>query len=178
MPLDNETLERLLIDRGLGVNSGDVDSLLSAYLEFDQEATSVARRINATVQLARSALSQGEKLNSHELRSLAANVHAARRSLRQRRIVRNVLSLAACAILGLCLGAFLFRKAPSIESAAIPIRAVQPVVKVVGAGPSENTSSFWSVRRIYEKWLREKPRQSPHLVWESPLKPSWKGDQI
>ena len=30
----------------------------------------------------------------------------------------------------------------------------------------------------YEKWLREKPRQSPHLVWESPLRPLRKGDQI
>jgi hypothetical protein len=163
--MDTATLERLMLDRALGVLPPDTIALLDGYMaDHPAEAAKLAG-LEQTTHLAR------QVLNGDPALSLPAFPRArlalAARQHRRLRIAWRISSLAACLVVGVGLGWLVFRSPP----ADLP----SPVVTVVQNEPTVRTGEnleddFWSRRRLLERATGVKqPRPSPRLIWESPL---------
>lgn len=137
-----EHLESLLLDRELGELSPAATALLEEYLARHPEAADPAKRLTATVDLARQALATppAPALRPLDLPRLERAERAATPVLFRPELYR----LAACLALGLGIG-WLIRPLPTpVGPAEFP--AGSPTLVV--SAPAEPRSQFWSVARL------------------------------
>lgn len=173
--MDRETLERLLIDRSLGALDADGTALLEAYVAIDPGAAALERQIKETTELARRALQSGPVAALPEFP--ADQMLRANRRQRSQRILRTAAAAAACVLIGLGVGALLFRgerpvARPASSSVAVSETADErnEIVAVpAGGGPVDGALGFWSERRLSERHDRSRPAESVRVVWTSPV---------
>jgi len=148
--MNDDILERLIIDRCSGELEPDANALLAAWLERDPAAQARAKRIEETLRLARRILEEEPEPTM------------LRPSFRPTAWVPQWAGVAASFAAGLGLG-WLALHRPS---------ATQPPAAAIPAGAVD--SSFWTRRPAP---ARSQTSVSPHLVlqWTSPVKePVWR----
>jgi hypothetical protein len=167
--MDREVLERLAIDRTLGELPGDTVELLDAYLQVDRQARMIARDIEGTVSIARTALA--DKAPSSIPPFPLARYQAAEQW--QRRVRRLTVggAMVACVLVGLGLGRLTeFRPIAATPSsvnndASLQVMPVAPVDSSAELVRSDSDSqSFWSIERIrreYERAEKQAIRRPP-----------------
>ena len=172
--MNEETLDRLLLDRALGVSSPELDALLEAYLQRDPAAAARAGEFDTATDLAREVLKDAPAATLPPFP--AAAVRQAERTRRQLVLVRNVASLAAAVLLGVGVGAWSMRESTEMQPAPAPPSAVTFVKADAAKGPVGDTGGFWSRQRLFEN-LREGKRPRPtRTQWHSPVRePSFGG---
>jgi hypothetical protein len=167
-----ETLERLLLDRALGILPPDTDELLAAYLSRDATAASRGREYAAVTAGARQVL-RGDPAAALPPFPVA-RIGQARRTQRSLRMVRSVAGLAAAVLCGVGVGTWgLSRTTDEVRPASSP--AVQ-YASAKSAVP-DAAASFWSAARLCAAAQVAKPAGPGRLVWYSPIsKPEWRGE--
>jgi anti-sigma factor RsiW len=162
-----ETLERLMLDRGLGTLPPDCEALLAAHLEVRPEAGAAWREIERTVDLARAALVEEppEPVPVFPVERL----QRARRSGRLWRTTRGIAAVAAAVLFGFGAHALFFRP-------PLPSRP-QPGAGVVVQGGTERRpdansgdAGFWSGRRLLDRASSAPSHSTNRLIWDSPVR--------
>lgn len=158
--MDTETLERLLMDRALGGLTPDAADLLTAYLAHDAAATARAHEFDAAAAVARAVLRSGGGGALPPFPAL--RLHKLEEARRRLRIVRNVAGLAAALVLGLGIGAGLWRGGGGLPGRVQPQVAVVPETR-----PMALAGGFWSTERLIEHARQAKPANAARLIWNS-----------
>ena len=158
--MNEEILERLVIDRASGALSPDVEELLAAHLRQNPDAQEAATQIADILGLARVALADP----SGEVLTLPIRREPARTPW----VPDWAWKMAACFICGLALGGFAFHTrlnpAPLAQAAATPHLAALPIP----AAP--DTAGIWSIRRYRAALASANSRPEKPIIWQSPLK--------
>jgi anti-sigma factor RsiW len=173
--MNDETLERLLLDRALGALDADVEALLAAHLAGDPAAARRAAAFNDAAALARQALPPGPRDAPPALSfGQLERIDRVRRQLVR---IRTVGGMVAALVLGVGVGAWLTRTALSPLPSAPPPRIVQTPT---GASheAADDGAGLWSQRR----WLAARANQQQddrpaRLIWESPFARPRIGDE-
>jgi hypothetical protein len=150
--MNNEALERLLVDRDSGELSSDVEELLEEHLRRDPVARHEAVEISETLRLARLAFA-GEPAVALPTRSSG------------RPIDLRVLGLAACVLCGGLVGLF------AIRGRHEPPRFAKttPLPQIVAALPTAADPGFWSARRIRSNFASPRAKDATPIFWTSPV---------
>jgi hypothetical protein len=164
--MDQETLDRLLIDRELGALAPDAAVLLDAYLERDAQAAKRAREFGEAGDLARQALEADEPAVIPDFpRRVLSQKYVSRRRWR---VVGQGAALAACLGFGIWLGG-----TGSGRELGMSGGGQTPVVISVSRSEPPETSGddtrFWSARRLYRNAAESKPNPAKRFIWESPV---------
>jgi hypothetical protein len=191
-----ENLETLLLDRALGELPPAVTELLDEFLTQNPDAARHADTLTNTLQLARQAVALPHEMPQRPLEM--DTLRRARQTWRWRRLTREALRLAACAVLGLTLGwyAHALRPAPAVAQAQAFVLGQSssdmggtPIPRGTGvppAGSSDGASTqkavaaqaaprFWSLAKLQAE-QRSRPASASHqesryqLQWDSPVK--------
>jgi hypothetical protein len=173
--MDQEMLERLMLDDSLGALSGDIRALLVDRIgDSGGAAAARAAEYRRIVEAARASLRQGRRETLPPFP--AARLRREASSLRRRRMAGRIAALAASLVLGLGLGYLAFGRA----DATLPAPAPAPVA-VAQAAPSNPEPSpesdpapavitdFWSVRRLAARAMAARPQTSVKVTWFSPV---------
>lgn len=150
--MNNEVLERLLIDRTAGELSPDVEELLEAHLQQNPAARKEAAEIRETLRLARLAL----------VGQPAVALPVVRPSWR---ILTWALGMAACFVCGLSLGIFGVRgrnEPPRITASMASHKT--PAIKTVDG------SGLWSARRFRAGLSPFAVKSGNRIIWKSPVR--------
>ena len=171
--MNAETMQRLLIDRSLGLLPNDVEALLDAHLAIDSEAAALAAQFDRTAALARRALAGGP---ASELPPFPAeSVRREGRSLRRWMWTRNITAAAATLVIGFGLGAALFRNAADLDASGKALGGLPAAI--VGTSPvSPRSAGMWSTRRALERATRAPEKTAARLIWDSPVRKPRLGD--
>jgi len=173
--MDSETLDRLMLDRGLGALPPDCEVLLVAYLETRTKAAAACREIQQTVDLARRALAEGP---AQSLPAFPADrLMRARQSYWVRRVAKGVVGVAASILIGFWTHAMLFPATPS------NLHQPGPTLIAQGESPRDSQANredagFWSGRRLYEQASGTQRPFSRRVIWDSPVSTPHAGDAI
>jgi hypothetical protein len=153
-------LESLLTDRALGEHSIEVEALLDAYLRDHPEAQSLSDQIMQTVEVAKQVLNDNTEIRLHEF-PLDYMRRVEKRACHSRRL-RKGAALAASLLLGIGLGMLSqFRAANPIASQG-SVAAYQEVPQpYVSSAAKGSRVGFWSSRRFYDRYTRQKYQTSP-----------------
>jgi len=159
--MDNETLDRLLMDRALGGLSADVEALLAAYLAQVPDAATRAGEFQTAADAARRVLRSDRSTVPQPAVMRWQEVERTRRRLR---MLRQGLWAAAILILGVGLGLMwprtdyhsgtLGASATARNEAALP-----PERRLIG--------DFWSAPRLYQQARRAAVPTHTRLIWHS-----------
>lgn len=164
--MNADVLDRLLMDRALGVLASDVETLLSAYLEREPEAARRAAEYATATGLA------GDVLRAGAVPSLPpfpeATLRQAETVRRRLRLVRQVASLAACVLIGVGVGTWLSSDHGSAVEPGPGPRTT--AIAVADAGSSDTRAGFWSLERLSEGVQQKKRTRSVLFQWESPIR--------
>ncbi|MHC4443067.1 MAG: hypothetical protein ACYTF1_08110 [Planctomycetota bacterium] len=169
--MNDETLERLLIDRSLGLLPADTEALLVDYLRSNSDATDMAKQYDETVCLAKQALKGDSEIKLPTFPEL--QIKRAMRIKRHWLLIRNCVALAACVIIGIGLGAMMFNREPVIERIIQPVVLVDNTDRDAGAEITSHSSDFWSAKRIIEQYQNKPSRHYNSSLgdrWRSLLK--------
>lgn len=175
--MDERHLENLLTDQALGELSPSAAWLLEQYLTEHPEQRCLADQVNQTVDLARRALLEPDRMEA----SLPPMPEFA--TVQRRRWISFVLWPAACAA---CLAAgWMLNVAietihadkpqiAAVRTVDVPVaknRSSEPVRLAAAAKDSEE--GFWSVRSIAERATRQRrPAETASgIVWKAPFQP-------
>lgn len=172
--MDADTLERLMLDRGLDALPPDCGALLDAYLATDSAAARLNREVSETIELARLALRSDETLSLPAFP--AERLVRSRRRVRTWRMVRNVTGLAAAILVGFAIRGFVPASRPQ---PAPPLQQFVFAPDVPARQPANETQNgFWSTRRLYERAtvVREQPQL--RSIWRTPALLLQRGDSI
>ncbi len=171
--MNAETVERLLIDRSLGLLPQDVEALLDAHLAIDPDAARQAAEFDQTAALVRRALAGG---TAGELPPFPAEqLRREGRSLQRWIWTRNISAVAATLVLGFCLGAALFRNAAEMApNGTPPAVGLARIADAPKASPG--ASGMWSARRMIERASRAPAKRPARLIWDSPVRKPRLGD--
>jgi anti-sigma factor RsiW len=149
--MKSDVLERLLIDRGAGELSPDVQELLEAHLEQEPAARSEAAEIEETLRLAKLALA-GQPV-----------IRLPRRQP-SRRLPSWAWAMAACFVCGLALGILAARaRSTPPRTASVPSRET-------AATTMPRESGFWSASRLRAVLPPVPAKTENRIVWKSPVK--------
>lgn len=164
--MDASVLERLLLDRALGVLPADADVLLNAYIAQDPAAAARAQEFDEVAGAAR------RVLRAAAVDTLppfpGARLERVVRARRELAILRNVVGLAAAILLGVGLGGKFFAprgpfrpdtRVALVQDVAFPARPVEPGAR----------GGFWSVERLYERARQARPTNGDRVKWSSPV---------
>jgi len=175
--MDERHLENLLTDQALGELSPSAAWLLEQYLTEHPEQRRLADQVNQTVDLARRALLEPDRMEA----SLPPMPEFA--TVQRRRWISFVLWPAACAAC-LAAGWMLNVATGTIHSDKTQIVAVNvPIAPVTKSGSSEPVrlaaaakdaeAGFWSVRSIAERAIRQRrpADTTAGIVWKAPFQP-------
>ena len=165
--MNSETIERLLIDRCLGMLSEDVETLLAAHLSVDAATASAAARFDQTTALARRALAGETAVGLPPFP--AERLRSEGRSLRRWIWARNISGVAATLVLGVGLGAAMFGSSVSVADKAVVVITDTPPA-------SSGSAGMWSTRRLIERATRAPEKSASRLVWDSPVRKPRLGD--
>ena len=157
--MNQDVLDRLLMDRALGALPLDVNALLNAYLEREPAMAARAVEMDQTLALAKRALQPHAEpaLPPLKVRPLAAGEV----NMVPRNRLMWAVGLAAAFVLGIGLSAMFLHSTPT---PARPV--VVEVVRPVDAGPS----GFWSRARWTNLLAKASQPEEPRLTWISPVK--------
>ncbi len=161
--MDTQTLERLLMDRALGVLPADVEALLAAYLEQEPSA---AQRAG---EFARAAAAARRLLHSDAPASLppfpAVRIRHLQRTRRQLRWIRTLGGLAATVVLGVGLGVMFrdWRASPPLP-AGLPGASQE---RQYAGAALLRSEGFWSVSRLHAWARRSDPSRTSNWSWKS-----------
>ncbi len=164
--MDDETLERLMLDRGLGALPTDCDTLLEAYLETRPDAAAACQRIEETICSARIALTQAPAERPPEFP--AERLLRAQRGNRTWNIARRITGIAAAIALGFAAHALWFHRAPSLSQPRDLLVAAH-VGSEPGPPGSSDEAGFWSARRLYQRAAGARQQTGKNLIWHSPV---------
>ena len=171
--MNAETVERLLIDRSLGMLPKDVETLLDAHLAIDDDAAKQAAEFGQTTALARRALTSE---TAAELPPFPAEqLRREGRSLQRWIWARNISAVAATLVLGFGLGAALFRNPAGVAPSGTGA-VVEPVLVAGALKAPPSASGIWSARRMIERASRAPSEKPARLIWESPVRKPRLGD--
>lgn len=183
--MDDDTLERLMIDRALGALPADTEALLAAYIEHQPQAAGAALGVTGldqTISLARQALAAAAPPVLTLPRFPKAKFARTQRMRRFRLAAVQAAALAACVLLGFGVGGFGSQTpSPSPPERAQLLERPQPVATVTIRPRAETTgstdrSTFWSARAWYERSTRDRPSPERRLIWDSVVKWPRMGD--
>lgn len=149
--MNNEALERLLIDRDAGELSPDVEDLLEEHLRRDPFARREAAEMSETLRLARLAFA-GEPALALPTRQ------------RRQRIDFSVLGVAACVLCAGLVGVFAIRERHESSRSA-----ETTLPRQVAAMPAADESGFWSARRLRSHLASSRAKDTTQVLWTSPI---------
>jgi anti-sigma factor RsiW len=149
--MKSDVLERLLIDRGAGELSPDVEELLEAHLEREPAARREAAEIEETLRLAKLALA-------------GRPVVPLPRPQPSRRLPSWAWAMAACFVCGLSLGIFVAR------ARTAPPRTASAPGRETAVTTAAHESGFWSARRLRAVLPPVPAKTENRIVWKSPVK--------
>jgi hypothetical protein len=182
--MDQETLERLMLDDSLGALSDDIRTLLAERIgPAAGPAAARAARYRRTVDEARAALARPERAALPPFP--AARLMREAGALRRRRLVGRIAALAAGLVLGLGIGFIAFGRAaapapgPTPVSVAqadpedaapvpLPVQAAQVAALPPGPAP-EAVTEFWSLRRLAARAMAARSQIPVKVTWVSPV---------
>ncbi len=155
--MNDQTLERLMIDQSLGALPDDVNQLLSAFVASQPDGLRHLDQWNQMAAIAQQALgpSQEETAPPFPIGVLRRRQiwHAGR------------LSLAAAAMLAVGIGIGQLTPRESASRQPVEVTMARPTSPPIAAG----VESFWSSRRLLAL-AADQPRQLPsNLQWTSPI---------
>ena len=175
--MDNETMERLLIDRRLGELPPDTRCLLDAYLQVSPADAAAIAEINAVIDLAAQALLPKTTLTADELPPLGLSAPQVEESpgrplsLKPQAFWPRPLALAASILLAFFLGTRWVQPPDAPMERDVQITdALSPASLNPQASSLDNTD-FWSVARYAPTRGDRAPSQpaASHVEWTSPL---------
>jgi anti-sigma factor RsiW len=158
--MNDETIERLIMDRALGALEDDVAALLDAYLKADPRAAERARQASETVDLARRVLAAPASGESPAPPFPRLWIEAAERRRRRRRFLKQAAALAACLVIGVALGTLLFggrASLPVSSPGASPGAFLPQAAATMGPPPATvaradgGEGGFWSASRLWNR---------------------------
>ena len=161
--MDNETMERLLIDRRLGELPPDTQRLLDAYLQVSPADAAAIAEIDAVIDLAAQALQPKTVMGPEELPPLHLSVSQASWA--------RPLALAASILLAFFLGTRWVQSPDAPMERNVQITdALSPASLKPQASSLVNTD-FWSVARYAPTRGDRAPSQPTvsRVEWTSPL---------
>ena len=150
--MNDEVLERLLIDHDAGELSPDVEELLENHLQQDPAARVKASELSETLQLARLALA------SESIVALPRRWSAWNRTTWAWRV-------AACLICAGLIGLVAIRERQGSTRAANSVPA-----REVAAAPAGDESGFWSAYRLHASVSSSRPNVADRILWKSPVR--------
>jgi hypothetical protein len=156
--VNEQTLERLIIDEALGALPPDVGELLAAYC-----ANTTHERERQEWQ--RLTLTAREALQPRATEAIPVFPVQAVRVLRFRRTAVMALSAAAALLFGIGIGVHLHLAQPS----AGPVLAAQPTNASVVAPATAGVLDIWSSNRLLAVALESKREAQPQWRWSSPV---------
>ena len=171
-----ENLETLLLDRALGELPPAVMELLDEHLTRNPGAARQADTLAATLQLAHQAVAMPPEIPQRPLEM--DTFRRARQTWRWRRLTREALRLAACAVLGLALGWYAHASRPAsvlAETSRPGPAAVRAIPAEPALGGAVAAPRFWSLAKLQAE-QRSRPASASHqesryqLQWDSPVK--------
>jgi hypothetical protein len=164
--MDDETLQRLMLDDSLGALSDDIRSLLAECIEAaGAPAAARAAQYRRTVDDARAAMVQpsGAALPPFP----AARLRREALTIRRRRAAGRIAALAACLVLGLGLGRLVFGRADVPAPAPAAITVAQ--VAAPAAPAPQAVTEFWSSSRLAARAMAARPEAPLKVTWTSPV---------
>lgn len=159
--MNQETLERLIIDRAFGELPPDVETLLDAYLANDPAQAACTREISQTLSYAQEAMKprQPVALPPLKVTPLRTPQKVTRISFRLLQPAR----MAAAFALGLGLGLVVWHRSAPVQ--------VQPGAFASASPKAESApSTIWSADRWINLETKGPSPRTPRLSWSSPVK--------
>jgi hypothetical protein len=152
--MNDATLERLMMDAALGALNEDVQELLMANLEGNEERAREAKGLRALVSNAREAMK--------EECPAQPDMQAARSRMKIDRAMQwggRIVAMAACLLIGFGIA----RMRPTREvQVVVQKEPANPVVMAVNDARPTAEGELWSAQRIYKNAVEvnrsEKPR--------------------
>ena len=168
MSIPKENIESLLVDRAMGQLSPEAEALLEEYLQRNPALRESAHGVDRTIDAARQAFAS-DTAATHPLPALRRC-----RTFGSLKILRQLLPLAACLLIGFGAGFSLFRTEPPP-----PVKVVHTYQQVSPsiAPQHESGLTFWSIPANLKK--PEPPDHGDHVKvnWNlSRLSPDIKGN--
>ena len=160
--MNQEILEKLVMDKAFGTLSRDVEALLDAYLAKSPADARLARETSEAIAMARTLMKPSLTSALPRLKTAPLSLPKPRREQDPRWAAAWPLKLAAVFVFGLSMGSYLVRHA---EVHTPPTR----LVALVQNQHAVDASSIWSVQRWTNQRAENPPAQSSHIVWKSPL---------
>lgn len=160
--MNPEVMERLLIDRGMGELSDDVNALLRAYVDARPREARRAEEIDETILLARRALRTTVAERSATPPPFAGAYRSYRRRATRWAWTRR-LATAAMIALAFWLGSLGTRPSPHAGPVALHNALPAPTTRDGG------TAGFWSTARLRQSITGRPPTAHPHAPWPGPL---------
>ncbi len=180
--MNQETLERLLIDRTIGELPEETAELLEEYLRLQPERGELEARVAETVLLANQVLNADEPVVDSTLPPLSPRVRA-RASSRalsgasplSTRVGRWQRHLAIAAGL---LVAFFLGSLGSLRTSQDTQYHILPMAQGMGGPHSSqvDSSDFWSLSRLQADRASHRTDKTQHIKWTGPLTPSGIGE--
>jgi anti-sigma factor RsiW len=150
--MNNEVLERLLIDHAVGELPPDVEELLEAHLLQNPEARKEAVQIGETIRLARLALAGQPAV---PLSVLQPSWHVPNWAWR----------MAACFVCGLSIGIFAMHG----RNESLRIAASNPSQEIAAITAADE-SGIWSARRFRASLSSVTVKAENRIIWKSPVR--------
>jgi hypothetical protein len=156
--MNEDVLERLMMDRALGELPADAATLLDAYLAGQHATlTERSREFADTVELATKALHPRQPQSLPALKALPFSRRPDMLS------PWRLAQMAAALVIGFLIGLTLLRQtAPRHRPPVVVVSATQTAPAVTPA------SSLWSPRRWIDERRSSSPKE-PRLLWSSPV---------
>jgi anti-sigma factor RsiW len=187
--VDAATIERLLIDRRLGELQPDAARLLEAYLELCPGARGAAEHVEATMTLARQAVSMEEArigaMPPLSSRVVAATCGGEIRSRTRQAAWKPALAagpagwvrtwtrraaIAATIGLAFALGHLTGGNTPP-QPLGIISMVPEDIERTKVHGQTNPPEAFWSIERLRRAAGDLAPEARPRVIWTSPLGP-------
>ena len=163
--MDDQTLERLMIDDALGALSPDASELLAAHIASSPHAAERLNRWRQTTELARRASESQEPTVAPSLPPLSLRAHP--------RWTRIGLAIAAAWLLGIGVG-LLVPHGPSSNPGPSPAVIAKLTPPSSSNAPAAGVTDFWSSQRLISMATagdRNRPRAAgAQWRWTSPVR--------
>jgi hypothetical protein len=160
--MNDATLERLMIDAALGALNEDVQELLMAHLEDNQNKSREAEELRALVNKARESVAQECPAQ--------ADLPIAQPFMRTGRAMRwggRIVAMAACLLIGF--GIARMRPAKQVQL-VVHENAANPSVVAVNNPQPGGEGELWSAQRIYRNAIEvnrnEKPKAGMKRIFQ------------
>lgn len=153
--MNEDILDRLMIDHALGALEPDVEALLSDYLSKEAGTQSQFSSTHEVVQLTKELLRT----------DVNAGAHVFREPKRRRTELRRFILIPA---IGAAAALMIIFTGMQDETEHSPAKKKQTVAVVVPNVEPSAGSGIWST---VERWETPRPRRTSRLKWTSPVRP-------